>query len=70
MDLQSLIKELERQNPLKWEKRINSSHLEVILAENQPKFFIQDNQSFPITKSCHSQIADKLEIPFKYYHKM
>lgn len=26
--------------------------------------------NFPITKSCHSQIADKLEIPFKYYHKM
>ncbi len=70
MELQSLIEELERQKPLKWDKKINSSHLEMTLIENQPVFHIQDNQSFPITKSCRSQIAEKLEIPFKYYHKM
>ncbi len=70
MDLQFLIEELERQKPLKWDKKINSSHLEMVFVENQSKFHIQCDQSFPITKSCHSQIADKLEIPFKYYHKM
>ena len=70
MDLQFLIEELERQKPLKWDKKINSSHLEMALFENKPMFHIQDNQSFPIAKSCHSQIADKLEIPVKYYHKM
>jgi len=70
MDLQFLIEELKRQKPLKWDKKINSSHLEMALVENQSMFHIQDNRSFPITKSCHSQIADKLDIPFKYYRKM
>ena len=70
MDLQFLIEELERQKPLKWDKKINSSHLEMTLIENKSMFHIQNDQSFPIAKSCHSQIADKLEIPVKYYHKM
>lgn len=70
MELQILIEELERQKPLKWDKKINSSHLEMALIENQSMFHIQSDQSYPITKSCHSQIADKLEIPFKYYRKM
>lgn len=70
MELQSLIEELERQKPLKWDKKINSSNFEMALVENQSMFHIQGDQSFPITKSCHSQIADKLKIPFKYYNKM
>jgi len=70
MKLQSLIEELERQKPLKWDKGIHSSHLEMALGENKPMFQINGDQSFSITKSCHSQIADKLDIPFKYYHKM
>jgi len=70
MKLQSLIEELERQKPLKWDKGIHSSHLEMALVENKPKFQINSDQSFSVTKSCHSQIADKLDIPFKYYHKM
>lgn len=70
MKLQSLIEELERQKPLKWDKRINSSHLEMTVFENQTRFQIQGEDSFPILKPCHNQIADKLEIPFKYYHKM
>ena len=70
MKLQSLIEELERQKPLKWDKGIHSSHLEMALVENQSMFQINSDQSFSITKSCHSQIADKLDIPFKYYHKM
>lgn len=70
MKLQSLIEELERQKPLKWDKGIHSSRLEMALVENKPMFQINSDQSFSITKSCHGQIADKLEIPFKYYHKM
>ena len=70
MKLQSLIEELERQKPLKWDKGIHSSQLEMALVENKPMFQINSDQSFSITKSCHGQIADKLDIPFKYYHKM
>jgi len=70
MRLKSLVEELERQKPLKWDKRINSSHLEMTLFENQTRFQIRGENSFLILKPCHNQIADKLEIPFKYYHKM
>ena len=70
MKLQSLIEELERQKPLKWDKIINSSQVEMVLFEGQPRFQINKRESFSVTKPCHSQIADKLEIPFKYYHKM
>ena len=70
MNLQSLIDELERQKPLKWDKSINSSLTEMILFEDQIRLQIQEEDAFPILKPCHNQIADKLEIPFKYYHKM
>jgi len=70
MKLQSLIEELEKQKPLKWDKKMNSSHIEMILDENQPILKLQEEKSFSITKPCHSQIAEKLEIPLKYYHKM
>jgi len=70
MKLQSLIDELERQKPLKWDRKLRSSQLEMALAENQPVFQINGSQSFLITKLCHTQIAEKLEIPLKYYHKM
>jgi len=70
MKLQALIEELERQIPLKWDKRANSSELEMTLFEDDLKFKINGEDSFPITKPCHAQIADKLEIPLRYYHKM
>jgi len=43
MKLQSLIEELERQKPLKWDKEIHSSHLEMALVENQPMFQINSD---------------------------
>jgi len=55
---------------LKWDKRINSSELEMALFEDKPRFKIKGENSFLITKPCHVQIADKLEIPLKYYYKM
>lgn len=70
MRLQFLIEELERQKPLKWDKRTNSSELEMTLFEDALRFKINGGDSFPITKPCHNQIAEKLEIPLKYYHKM
>jgi hypothetical protein len=71
MKLQTLIEELERQKPLKWDKRINSTQLAMVLSENQVRFRLDGNDNpLPITNPCHSQIADRLEIPAKYYHKM
>jgi len=70
MKLQTLIEELERQKPLKWDKRINSSQIEMDFAESQPVLKINGKDSFSITKPCHNQIAEKLEIPLKYYSKM
>lgn len=70
MKLQDLIQELERQKPLKWDRKINSSQLEMVLSENQARFQINGDNHFPITKPCHSQIAERLDIPGKYYQKM
>src|SRR4030042_1473470 len=70
MKLQSLIEELERQKPLKQDEPVNSSQIRMVLAQNQPRFQIKENDSFSITEPCHSQIAEKLEIPLKYYHRM
>jgi hypothetical protein len=70
MQLQSLIEDLETQKPLKWDKKMNSSQIEMILDENRPILRLQDDKSFSITKPCHTQFAEKLEIPLKYYHKM
>jgi hypothetical protein len=70
MRLQTLIEELERQRPLKWDKRLNSSQLEMVVFENQVRFKMNGDNYFSITKPCYDQIAERLEIPIKYYHKM
>ena len=70
MKLERLIEELERQKPLKWDKRIKSSDLKIVPLENQVKLQVGSDNSFSIIQPCHVQIAEKLEIPLKYYHKM
>jgi hypothetical protein len=70
MDLQSLIEELERQKPLKWDEKIPSSQIRMALAEDEPRFQIKAKEPLPIKNSCHTQIAEKLEIPVKYYNRM
>lgn len=71
MKLQSLIEELEKQRPLKWDQRINSSHLEMVISQEQARFQVEGKDNLlSITKPCHSQIAERLEIPAKYYQKM
>jgi hypothetical protein len=42
----------------------------MILDESRPILRLRDDKSFSITKPCHTQFAEKLEIPLKYYHKM
>jgi hypothetical protein len=71
MRLQNLIEELERQKPLKWDQKIESSNLRMILDGNQMKFQIDGKDNpFLITRPCHNQIAERLEIPVRYYSKM
>jgi len=70
MQIRSLIDEMESQKSLKWDKKLNSAQIEMILDESRPILRLQDDKSFSITKPCHNQIAEKLEIPLKYYHKM
>jgi len=70
MNIQSLVKELERQKPLKWDKKVFSSQIEMIHPDSQLHFRLKDETPLPISESCHIQIADKLDIPFKYYRKM
>ena len=70
MNIQSLIDELEGLKPLKWDQTVFSSQIKMIPQEDQFHFKLQDENSYPISESCHIQIADKLDIPFKYYRKM
>ena len=70
MRLESLIKELERQKPLKWDEKLHSSQIRMVLADTEPRFQFGAEGCLRIQESCHSQIAEKLEIPLKYYRKM
>ena len=70
MRLESLMKELERQKPLKWDEKLNSSQIRMVVAENEPRFQIRTAEPLSINNSCHTQIAEKLEIPVKYYNRM
>ena len=70
MKLQSLIEELEKQKSLKWDRRISPSELKMLPLETQVKLQIGSDSSFSITQPCQIQIAEKLEIPLKYYRKM
>jgi len=70
MRLQNLIEELERQKLLKWDQKIDSSQLGMVL-DGSPKFQLNGKENlYPITKPCHNQIAERLEIPVRYYTKM
>jgi len=71
MRLQDLIDELERQKPLKWDRKIDSSQLEMIQELDHLKLWIgEKDEAFNITRPCHNQIAERLEIPLRYYSKM
>lgn len=70
MQIRSLIEELEKLKPLKWDRKLNAAQIAMALAENTPILRLPGEELFSITKPCHAQFAEKLEIPLKYYHKM
>jgi hypothetical protein len=70
MQIRSLIDDLESQKPLKWDRKLNAAQIAMALAENTPILRLPGEELFSITKPCHTQFAEKLEIPLKYYHKM
>jgi hypothetical protein len=71
MKLQSLIEELEGQRPLKWDRKINSTETAMVLDNGQTKFQLNGRDNlFYITRPCHNQIAERFEIPMRYYTKM
>jgi len=70
MDLKSLIEELERQKKNSLDLIVDGSSLKAIPDESGIKLAIPEYGEFPLTDWAHGQLADKLEIPRKYYEKM
>ncbi len=70
MKLESLIRELEQQKPVKWDEKLHSSDIRMVLAEERPQIQLKSNGFLSIRESCSNQIAEKLEIPLKYYRRM
>lgn len=68
MNLQDLVTELERQKEQKWDKKASSK--DIRMAENRPYLTLGEEKSYELTPSCHSQLADNLGIPVKYYQRM
>lgn len=70
MNLQNLVQELERQKPLKWDKKLGSSELRMVMQGSNVGLAIEDEKVYSVTRPCHAQIAERLEIPLKYYSRM
>jgi hypothetical protein len=70
MKLDEMVKELERQKPLKWDRKVHSSIMEMVTVDNDVRFRINGADPHPITRPCHTQIAERLDIPAKYYNRM
>lgn len=71
MELTELLQALENQHPLKWDRKFNTSKLVMRVEEDQVKLEIPGNESLNlITKPCHLQIAERLDIPVRYYNRM
>ncbi len=71
MDLFGLVGELERQRKSRLDLIVDSSTLKAIPDELYGlKLAIPDYGEYPLTDWAHSQLADKLGIPRKYYQRM
>lgn len=68
MKLQSLIEELEKQKEQKWDKTVVNRNIR--MTDEKSELIIGENESYGLTASCHNQLADKLDIPAKYYQRM
>lgn len=70
MKLDDMVKELKRQKPLKIDKRLESRKMEMMTVDNEARLRIDGGFPWPITRAGHAQLAERLEIPVKYYHRM
>ncbi|WKZ32801.1 MAG: DUF932 domain-containing protein [Thermodesulfobacteriota bacterium] len=71
MDLVELLQTLEKQHPLKWDRKLNTSVIDMKVEDGSAKLEIPGNYNLlAITKPCHQQIAERLDIPVKYYNRM
>lgn len=70
-ELVDLVKVLERQRENSLDLVVNSQSLKAIPDENQwIRLEIPEYGDFPLTEWTHSQMAEKLEIPKRYYDRM
>jgi len=71
MNLKSLVEELERRKKNSIDLIVESSSLKAVPDETHGvKLAIPEYGEFPLTEWAHSQLADKLGIPRKYYERM
>jgi len=71
MDLKGLVEELERQKKNSIDLIVESNSLKAVPDETHGvKLAIPEYGEFPLTEWAHSQLADKLGIPRRYYEKM
>lgn len=70
VNIQELLNELERQKPLKWDQSLPVGDISMALEDSSPRISLGNGHSYQVTIPCHAQIAERLEIPLKYYNKM
>jgi len=71
MDLWNLVKELERQRENSMDLIVDSRTLKAVPDENDGvRLVIQEYSEYPLTDWAHGQLADKLQIPRRYYERM
>lgn len=71
MKLQTLLEELEGQKSRKWDEKAPAERLEMVLSGGRPRLVVNGKKEpLLITAPCQDQIAERLEIPVKYYRKM
>ncbi len=71
MKIDELLNELEGQNFSKWDERVPSNGLVMTRDNGSVGLSIAEKEKpFGITDSCHQQIAERLDIPVRYYNRM
>jgi len=69
LTIKTLTKSLEKQAKEKWDKKVETGNLS--LTPNARVMITNgDRHSYSLTDPAHIQLADKMEIPVKYYRKM
>ena len=68
--LVKLVIELERQSKVKQDFVASTEAMEIKSDGHLSLYSSDDERSFSITDNTHSQIAQRLNIPLKYYQRM